>query len=154
MLAHCQQNRHYLIQSDNTRVLSQFEIEIFISLFSYQWFIVLLTRVLLKVTVCYYHVTYVFQSKRTLYIYLNVKELLAQTGAKSEVSAKSNFMEIQPFKHSSNKFSLLCCRNLGSFNENVLRQRGFDEYFQERFLLVSTFWIFASVNFFLPVSKY
>ena len=31
-------------------------------------------------TVCYYHVTYAFQSESTLYIYLNVK-----AGAKSEV---------------------------------------------------------------------
>ena len=28
-------------------------------------------------TVCYYHVTYAFQSELTLYIFLNIKELLA-----------------------------------------------------------------------------
>ena len=47
-------------------------------------------------------------------------------------------------------FSLLCCRLLDScniakktladsFNENILRQRGLDKYFYDRFLLVSTF---------------
>ena len=48
-------------------------------------------------------------------------------------------MEIQAFRHSLNKFSLLCCMLLGSFNGNVLHQRGLDKYFQERFVLVSTF---------------
>ena len=67
MLVHCQQNRHFLIQSENPRVnklltlnklqnLSQFQI--FISLFSCQWLIALFTRVLLRVTVYYYYVTY------------------------------------------------------------------------------------------------
>ena len=35
----------------------------------------------------------------------------------------SNFMEIQPFRHSSGKFYLLCCMLLNSyFNENKHRQ--------------------------------
>ena len=32
----------------------------------------------LNLTVCYYHVTYAFQSESTLYSCLNVKELLAR----------------------------------------------------------------------------
>ena len=32
----------------------------------------------LKLTVCFYHVTYAFQSESTLYSCLNVKELLAR----------------------------------------------------------------------------
>ena len=35
--------------------------------FSYQWLIALFTRVLLRVIVYYYHVTYAFQSESTLY---------------------------------------------------------------------------------------
>ena len=37
-------------------------------------------------------------------------------------------MEIKPFKHSSNKFSLQCCMLLDSyFNENKLRHRAIDK---------------------------
>ena len=32
-----------------------------------------------KMTVCFYHVTYAFQSESTLYSCLNVKELLARS---------------------------------------------------------------------------
>ena len=35
--------------------------------------------------------------------------------------------------------SLCCVRLLDSFSENVLRQRGLDKYFEERFLLGSNF---------------
>ena len=42
---------------------------------------------------------------------------------------KSNLMEIQPFKDSSNKFFFLYCRLLDPyFNENVLRQRGLNKH--------------------------
>ena len=37
--------------------------------FSYQWLMALFTRVLLRVTVYYYRVTYAFQSKSALYIF-------------------------------------------------------------------------------------
>ena len=33
----------------------------------------------ISITVCYYHVTYAFQSESTLYSCLNVKELLARS---------------------------------------------------------------------------
>ena len=33
----------------------------------------------IKMTVCFYHVTYAFQSESTLYSCLNVKELLARS---------------------------------------------------------------------------
>ena len=46
---------------------------------------------------------------------------------------------MQPFKHNSNKFSLLCCKLLDSLNENVLHQRGLDKCFQDRLMLVSSF---------------
>ena len=36
-------------------------------------------QILRKLTVCYYHVTYAFQSESTLYSSLNVKELLDQS---------------------------------------------------------------------------
>ena len=36
-------------------------------------------------TVCYYHITYAFQSESTLYSCLNVKELFAETWMISEV---------------------------------------------------------------------
>ena len=43
------------------------------SLFSYQWLIAVFTRVLLRVTACYYHVTYAFQRESsTLKSCLNV----------------------------------------------------------------------------------
>ena len=49
-------------------------------------------------------------------------------------------LTVTSWKYSrSNKFSLLCCRFLDSFNENVHHQRDLDKYFLERFLLVSTF---------------
>ena len=45
-----------------------------------------LKNVFLKdMTVCIYRVTYAFQIESTLYSCLNVKELLLETGAKSEV---------------------------------------------------------------------
>ena len=40
---------------------------------------------LINLTVCYYHVTYAFLSESTLYICLNVKDILLETGAISEV---------------------------------------------------------------------
>ena len=48
-------------------------------------------------------------------------------------------MEIQLFKHSTKKFSLLCCRLLDSFNKNVPRETALDKYLLERFLVVPTF---------------
>ena len=70
---------------------------------------------------------------------LQFLNFLLETGTLSEVCVDSNFMEIQRFKHSSDKFSLLCCRLLDFFNENLLCQRGLDKHLQERFLLASTF---------------
>ena len=37
---------------------------------------------MVHLTVCYYHVIYVFQSESTLYSWLNVKELLARKQAR------------------------------------------------------------------------
>ena len=71
-------------------------------------------------------------------LHSTVLELLARKSAISAASVNSNFMDIYPLKHRSNNFFLLCCRLLDSFNENLLRQRGLDKYFLERFLLVST----------------
>ena len=71
-----------------------------------------------------------FQSESTLYSFRTFC---------SKVLVNSNLMEIQPFKHSSNKFSLLYCTLLDFFNENMLRQRGLDKSFWERFLLVSKY---------------
>ena len=80
-------------------------------------------------------------------LHSTVLELLARNIiAISEVKVYSNFTEILPFKNSSNKFPLLCCRLLDFFNKNMLRQRGLDKYFLREIL--------ASVNFFLLVSKY
>ena len=44
-------------------------------------------------TVCSYHVTYAFQSESTLYSCLNAKELLLETGAKSEISVTATGLE-------------------------------------------------------------
>ena len=58
---------------------------------------ILLTCLNLKyMSVCYYHVTYVFQSESTLYSCLNVKELLevTETSDIAPVSRKG-FLDIQ-----------------------------------------------------------
>ena len=44
------------------QVIESFLVLIFFSLFSYQWLIALFTGVLLRVTVCYYYVTYVSEA--------------------------------------------------------------------------------------------
>ena len=58
------------------------------------------------VTVCYYHVTYAFQSKSAIYHYLNVKELLARNTCDIWILSVSNFMEIYPFRQNSITSSL------------------------------------------------
>ena len=82
----------------------------FISLFSYQWLILVFTRVLLRVTIYFYHVTYTFQGEYTLYNFRSSQSKQAQDFF---------FAMLQEF--------------------NVLSQRGLDKYFHQRFLLVLTF---------------
>ena len=55
-------------------------------------------------TVCYYHVTYAFQSESTLHSYLNVKELLAQN--RRNIWSLSDSNRIRDYNH------LVCKRKL------------------------------------------
>ena len=55
-------------------------------------------------TVCYYHVTYAFQSESTLHSYLNVKELLAQN--RLNIWSLSDSNRIRDYNH------LVCKRKL------------------------------------------
>ena len=67
---------------------------------------------------------------------------------------KSNCMEIQRFKHGSNKFFFVCCRLLGwNFNGNLLCQGGLDKHFSESFLLVIVNKIFFLLEILLDILK-
>ena len=101
----------------------------FISLFLTSGSLLFFFFLPLRVTVYYYHVTYTFQGESTLYSF--------------GISCLKQAQYLS-FRHSSNKLSLLCCRLLDAFNENVLRQRGLEKYFYERVSLVSTFFLLVS----------
>ena len=63
-----------------------------------------------------------FRSESTLYSF--------STSCSKQAQYLKFKWTVTSWKYScSNKFSLLCCRLLDSFNENVLRQRGLDKYF-------------------------
>ena len=60
--------------------------------------------------VCYYHVTYAFQSKFTLQSWLNVKELLAQNKRNIRSLSDSNWIRI--CNHLVSKRTLNCLAKL------------------------------------------
>ena len=72
-------------------------------------------------TVCSYHVTYTFQSESTLYICLNVKELLAQN--RCDIRSLSDCIETRTHNHLVHKQTLNHLVNLAKWLSVRLRTK-------------------------------